>query len=647
VKTLPKSKTIYRILFAWVALSVTALVGGQDQRSPGDAGKLVSRLEAGESLEDQAFRLQVRDANFDDAQRIRLTALLLQEGYAQPESLISSFTSSKSFATRLPPAAITNLIGYIDRATQVHREEDRVSKLLVVAMKEGNIDEAAFVRISGWLAGGVDPQRYAAIRILSAVQFEDTRLHVAAGLLARHLEVEPDDLAADMTIHGVATLAKLAPLRQETRDSVWRVATTHRRGIIRVSAADVLIDAGAVTQPDALAAAIEASIGPNSPRQDRSSYDPRTLNIRALDVLEKLYQPPYPAHVIDAWIGAIPDSFGQLTKARAGGLLSAAQLAALEQRAADGMMQSPRFAEADQIYEIVLSGVDLAGKTNDLVADFSAGGTPARYAAAFRLRALARSGGVEPEVAAAARRVVLEENAPIGLRRLAAEILVASRSDDSVPILMTAIQESGEAAALEFLGPVFLQGLEGRQDAHDVLIGYGSDITLRPEFRQWLIGQLSMKRPESKLSEEHERRLRTLAVEDPDRYVRRNAALALRAFGVRRPLATFVDSGELQSNLIVYGLIALAIAYVAFAITGLFRFRRWALAGWILFSLWMIPCFGLALLGMMGHNHVPPWTRMLEANWPLYISFAVYAAWLLGSILWSRRRSRGHQTSPP
>ena len=90
------------------------------------------------------------------------------------------------------------------------------------------------------------------------------------------------------------------------------------------------------------------------------------------------------------------------------------------------------FDDADSIYGVVLLGVDLSKQTGTLVEDLSGRDAAARYAAAFRLRQLARSEGVDPSVANVARQVVLDRGDPLGLRRLAAEIFVIRGSKPKI-----------------------------------------------------------------------------------------------------------------------------------------------------------------------------------------------------------------------
>jgi len=531
----------------------------------------------------------------------------------------------------------------VNRAVEWDNDVDHAAPILSRAMSERRFDDAAFDRLTGWLPRAGNPQRGSAIAILFKIQADDPRVPAALAALAAELDAEQDSRLAGFAVEAISRLAASASLSERARDSLLNAASRNPDGAVRIAAAETLIAAGAGSRSDALSVALAAEMNPEGrlARTDSVGNDPRSIRKRAADALVQLHDPPYPTHVIDAWIGVFPDSLESLRQVRAAGQLSETQVGMLEQRAASAMSDRYRFDQAYAIYDFLLTGMDLGGQADSLVADLSATDPASRYRAAFRLREIARRDGVTAAVAAAARRAVLDDDNPLGIRALAAQILLlgATPGEDPAPTLITALRDSKDSAAIEFLGPELIESLRSRPDGRDILIGYASDRSLDGNARAWLISNGMVRRQAGeKLSPYLERRLQSLATEDADRYVRMSAANALAANGYRKPLKSRIESGELPHQLMFYAFFTMLIAFPVMLVAGILRFRRWTLMAWIVFSIWLLMCFGLAFLGMMGHNSLPPWRQTWQASLPLYASFSVYAIWFIGHVAATRQR---------
>ena len=122
--------------------------------------------------------------------------------------------------------------------------------------------------------------------------------------------------------------------------------------------------------------------------------------------------------------------------------------------------------------------------------------------------------------------------------------------------------------------------------------------------------------------------------------MRSAAAYSLVSHGLKMPLSSSIETGVLPRAAMRYAFIALLVASAGLFIAGLFRFRRWVLVAWILFTIWILLCFGISLLGTIGHTSSPPWQKWLQSSWPLYISFAFYLAWFIGAVIYARVRGR-------
>lgn len=379
------------------------------------------------------------------------------------------------------------------------------------------------------------------------------------------------------------------------------------------------------------------------------------IHIEATQLLADLYEPPYPGHVIDAWISGLR--------------LFAAQkcLALLQQvRARDGFSdEETKKIKAmavglhtvdmrDAVFALVFESLD-AGTMVQIIDDFehARSGSDRLYAGTALKQHFAEQ-AVPTTVIVVADRVL--RNSDDQKHRGIAAALIARGEDDFQ------IREKMLLAGIRY--HIYdteianaLINMYGEERLQEFVVRYVAKpripVSVKSHALYRLAGQAT---PRESLASETTTALLDAAWETSDYTVINAISKVLREWRSDVPWFVKLKTKHVQSN-ILFGLFVLCglINVVAGATALLYvltrpfeRHRQGAkrfgsAAGWTALSIVMLGLQGFAFLGFLGHNAAPNPRDTLAFNVPLYLGTMIYLGLALMVIASARSSRRQHK----
>jgi hypothetical protein len=378
----------------------------------------------------------------------------------------------------------------------------------------------------------------------------------------------------------------------------------------------------------------------------RGLREHETLNDRAVTVLADLHVPPYPDHVIGAWITQTRSykpqkSLEALRSVYVRDELSDEQINEL----VDIAERHRRASEREMIYAMLFVELQAGTLMDALIGFESAEYETSRIRAGYALKQRYSGKEVPDRVADVAARVAIAGSNP-ELRAIAANLLSNTQGDQmqSEHQLIAALKTHPDdydiySAIVDFYGP---------DRAEDLVTRYANDATLSVTFRRHIIQELGKQTlTDAGLSPGAENTLKEVARHADDYFLVQYAGDALRAWGVTPPLRVALQNHANQSKALFAVLVGLVITNITAAVIGLIgvfklplksetkrpaAVRAAILVAWISLTAGMLVLLGGGVIGFLGHNSAPSPTATLLWNLPAYGGTVVYV--LLTWLLW-------------
>lgn len=376
---------------------------------------------------------------------------------------------------------------------------------------------------------------------------------------------------------------------------------------------------------------------------------------RGVDLLTKLYEPPYPAHVIDAFIVqtksfAADRSIELLRTHRPPGGFSDEHQKKLEVMAAQHHNDALRAA----IFELVAPQLDSDSLQSTLDAFENERGSAARITAGFALMNHYDRGVVPRPVIDVADRV-MRESADQKLQRVAAMLI--ARGDEEFSkreqrLLVGLVSNRFYAN----LYPAFVE-LYGEDRFEDLVVRYATDTSVPVWLRSQPILDLGQRAtPGAKLRGQTEKALLEAAKVNSEYQVISAIHSALTAWRIRVPMIVHLKDKRTHTKAL-FGLLALCalvnlvVCLLVFARLLTVRLREGARAakrtsmtlGWLALSFGMLVLLAFGLVGFLGHNWAPDPRDTLQFQIPVYVGTMVYLiiAWFIFVSTKQRQESGG------
>jgi hypothetical protein len=492
----------------------------------------------------------------DASQAKRLLVALEKRTPVEQRRLLALWESGR----RWPPETILTLMDTVDRWAAGKADVPGVTRLLEDTMRGPRLDDAEFARLcawmsgQSWLSGGTSgAPRKLAVYTFGFMVPDDPRARQAIACLMQEIEYGPDR----DSLHAMQNLQRLTPGNPLDDDQRTKVLDLIRRTAdlsTRMVAFDLLLP-GARNEDKNLQQLSSAFL--YACMSDRSCGD-YAANVK-LVVPHRL---------------ATAEQRAQLEAA-------VVQIVATCERCLDWP-----FAVDDLLaraYEGPRITVDPG-----TVEELTHGDLEARFRAALRMRYAAAHGGSSAAVASAFAQVLKDSSNPPLLCAIAEQMLGSRFYGDAMPPSehpMLAVDAATPSERLTFAADAAL-----------------------PEVVR-VNALLSMRsQPTGKLTDEVEAALRKLATDDTSYQVRDAAGMALKAYGIRRPLGNVLESSSFRHS-VSQGI------------------------GWTLITLFAIMAFiwfCVVLAGPVVLKHW--WTRVLWLGWSVAICVPLFYGGLLGTM---------------
>ncbi|MDJ0807389.1 MAG: hypothetical protein QNJ78_11200 [Gammaproteobacteria bacterium] len=451
----------------------------------------------------------------------------------------------------------------------------------------------------------------------------------------------------------LARLGQSRPLPSTVIDSLVHVATNDKYMTTRMEALVTLVSQPlamdlATTLSKSLAAEI---ITPTPELRERSGF----LGSRATEVLGKLHEPPYPDHVVFAWIALTGGQYIDLPLAKLAAVIERGELTPEQYARLNQVAERHHWPDKRQAIYAVLYGQQSAAVLPDVLREFeSSGDEKARIRAGYRLLNQFAERGVPREIANIAARV-LETGAGSETLVVAAMLLANTREDHRT-------REEQLSAALERHPYEYglytpLVDLVTRDRIDGAVIRYAADNSLAKEFRRHLLRHFAeASGSQTALSAAAEASLKKAARDADDYYVIQHAGEALEAWGANVPLRVFLTKRKHQTTALYVLLITITLTNLGAGFATFISLagmplqsrhsglkRTGLIVGWLLLSAGMVVLLLVGLLGFFGHNRPPKPNETLIFNIPAYLGTVVYLglAWLA----WRRYRHTSSRIS--
>lgn len=373
------------------------------------------------------------------------------------------------------------------------------------------------------------------------------------------------------------------------------------------------------------------------------------------NLLATFYDPPYPDHVIEAWIAelrifAASDAVALLQKVRSSQGLSEEQIGNIKLMGARANTVEMRHS----IFGLVAEPLDdgLLARTVD---EFEhARNTSDRLYAGYALKFHFSDRRVPAGVVAAAGRVIQRDKYP-EVRGVAAALIARGETafDERENVLLAAL---GNDSSNHEMSNAIL-GLYGDDRLQELVTRYVADPAAPRAIKIYALQELRKRdRPEESLAPATRAALIEAAWATSDYYLIASIRGTLEDWNNETPWIVYLKSSDVQSRALF---VLFAICGLLVSIGGLaalvFVLRRpyqgpragtkrtSAVLGWIGLSIAMLGLLAFAFLGFLGHNYAPKPTHTLVFNIPLYVGTLIYLS-LAGVIIARAKRAEAAAT---
>ncbi len=648
-----------RLALAWNPLVLLALCNTPLLAAEADES-LVERLEAAGTAREQHDILDViaeraTEQPFSIDLTDRLIAELMSEetyGYHYIMRALPQLAGEDGFSEQSLLKLAEALSGNMTRQYDSARA---IAEALSAPHERNGLSNQAFSELVEALEHPSMLNRSAAIKVLAVTRPEDSRYATAMESILRVLNNHDHNDTRNSAITGLARLTRDQAMPPNVLAGLVRSATTDPYMTVRMDALELLaardIDAQTRTL---LSTSLAEEISSPTPETWTLSGGIRARNElgdRATSVLENLHEPPYPDHVIDAWIaqttGQLPKkSLAALKRVYMRGNLTNSQTSTL-MKIADAHRES---IDREMIYAMLFVELQAGALMDRLIGFENADDEAIRVRAGYTLKEQYRGKEVPDRVADVAARVALSgSNAE--LRAIAAGLVSNARRDGGQ-------RESQLIAALERHPDDYdihtaMIDLYGPDRIDELVINYATNTGISVSFRRHIIRELGKQTiTESGLSRGAENTLKDVARNAGDYYLVQYAGDTLKAWGISPPLRVALKNRKNQSIALFVILIGLVIVNFMAAIVALiyvFKFplstkdkrkrnvvRSAMVCGWLVLTAGMLAMLAAGGVGFLGHNSAPKPSGTLLWNIPAYVSTVIYV--LLTWLLWRQAR---------
>jgi hypothetical protein len=529
-----------------------------------------------------------------------------------------------------------------------------IAKILSSVHEDTGLSDEAFTELIKALDHLAMLNRSAAIEVLAATRPEDVRHDKAVKSVHAALATNDHQHTRSSAIAALTRLTQDQAVSPDVLQGLVQSALSDSYMTVRMDALELLahrdIDDATRTSLSMSLASEMVAPTPELWANSRGIREHETLNDRAVIVLANLYVPPYPDHVIGAWIAQTrtykpQKSLEALRSVYVRDGLSDEQINEL----VDIAEKHRRATEREMVYAMLFVELQAGTLMDALIGFESADYETSRIRAGYALKQQYYGKEVPDRVADVAARVAIAgSNAE--LRAIAASLLINTQGDQtqSEQQLIAALKRHPEdydiySAIVDFYGP---------NGAEDLVTRYANDAMLSVTFRRHIIQELGKQTPtDAGLSPGAENTLKEVARHADDYYLVQYAGDTLKAWGVTPPLRVALQNHGNQSKALFAVLIGLVITNFSAAVVGLIgvfklplqsETRRPAAVRAAIFIAWlsltagMLVLLGGGVIGFLGHNSAPKPQATLLWNLPAYGGTVVYV--FLTWLLWRRVR---------
>ena len=529
-----------------------------------------------------------------------------------------------------------------------------IAKTLSAVHEDSGLSDEAFTELIKALDHLAMLNRSAAIEVLAATRSADGRYKTAVESVYAALAANDHQHTRSSAIAALTRLTRDQAMPADVLQGLVQSALSDTYMTVRMDALELLavrdVDDATRTLLSMSLANELVTPTPELWANSRGIREHETLNDRAVTVLAALHVPPYPDHVIGAWINQTrtyepQKSLQALRSVYERGELSDEQIGEVV-----GIAEKHRRAsEREMVYEMLFVELQAGTLMDALIGFESAEKHASRIRAGYALKQQYKGKEVPDRVADVAARVAIA-GSDAELRAIAASLLVNTQSDQiqSEHQLIAALKRHPEdydiySAIVDFYGP---------DRAEDLVSKYANDDTLSVTFRRHIMQELGKQTmTDAGLSPAAENTLKEVARHADDYYLVQYAGDALKAWGVTPPLRVALQNHVNQSKAlfaVLVGLVITNFTAAVFGLIGVFKLplksetRRPAAVRAAIFIAWlsltagMLVLLGGGVIGFLGHNSAPKPEATLLWNLPAYGGTVVYI--FLTWLLWRRVR---------
>jgi hypothetical protein len=654
------------LLIARLALALLVTCGPLLRAADLDES-LVARLEmAREAREKDIILDEIAARTAEGPLSVELTDRLIAElmsedryGYHPLMQMLPQLAGDQGYSEQSLVALAEGLSGEV---TWQYIPAKAIAETLSAVHGARGLPQAAFSALIPALDHRAMLNRSAAIEVLAVTRTEDERYGVAMESIRRALIASDHQHTRSSAVAGLARLSGDRPLPPNVLDALAETALTDPYMTVRMDALELLADQqiDEALRTDLSTSLAAELIMPTQELWQRSSglREHKSLNDRAAAVLAELHRPPYPEHVIGAWIALTrsyePDKGLELLRpAYERNELTTEQINELVHIAE----RHRRASEREKIYAMLFVELQAGTLMDTLVAFESAEREEDRTHAGYALKEQYRGREVPDGVADVAARVSLAGSSA-ELRGLAAGLLSRTYYDRGKreSQLLAALDRYPDEVGIH----AAIVDLYGANRIDELVVEYASNPELSVSFRRHIVNELGKHgTQQGGLSPGAENTLKDVARNAVDYYLVQYAGDALRAWGISPPLRVALQNRATQSRALFIVLVCIVIidlvAFV-FALISVFklplktesegrrvRIRVTLAIGLLILSAGMLVLLAAGVVGFLGHNSAPSPKATLVWNLPAYAGTVVYV--FLIWMLWRRAR-RIPQSSP-
>ena len=619
---------------------------------------LIERLEAADTPRQQQDILnEIATRTAEGPLAVELTDRLIAElmsndlyGYHHIMSSLPRLAGERGYSDQ---SLITLAEGLSGKLVQQYTPAESIAKTLSAVHSTSGLPESAFSALLAALDHIGMLNRSAAIEVLAVTRAENARFAAAMQAIVAALMNSDHQHTRSSAIAGLKTLISDQPIPPDVLGTLAKTAMTDPYVTVRMDALELLaVQALDEALRDELSASLATEIITPTPELWGRSSGLRqhdTLNDRAVAVLGVLHVPPYPEHVIDAWIALTrtyePDkSLQALRPVYERNELTAAQVEDLVHIA----KRHRRASEREKVYAMLFVELQAGTLMDALIAFESAEHEEDRIRAGYALEQQYSSQEVPARVADVAARVSVAGSSA-ERRAIAAGLLSRTlhNGEKRENQLIAALERHPDEGDIHLA----IVDLYGPERIEDLVIAYASDPQVSVSFRRHIVGELG-KQPDPTvgLSPGAENTLKDVARNADDYYLVQNAGDTLKAWGVRPPLRVMLKNRNVQSMTLFVILVGLVIVNLIAAIVTLISLLKLRLKTddhgkrvairvsmiivFVAVSVGMLVLLVAGAIGFLGHNSAPSPKATLLWNLPAYGGTLIYV--FLSWLLWRR-----------